>query len=287
MPPPPTRATDARFGFVQWEFAGRLGPEPGRYVVRRFAGDDVRHIVVIGGLAAPRRRPLTARRRRVEAAAEPEVDVTRATVIEAIPLQSTEEADAWLAAALDGEETVARALGVLTRAVAARRIAAADPWLPDPDPDRAIATRVGYGEGEAVADGSWEVARELEPARNRRRRRALDPQERVAALLSGRDAALACEELALRARADLDRGRGREAALQVEVALRTALAELEGWREHRDMPDRLAELERLAAPVAAAAATALQGGLSDADTDTVATALGRLEAALRARATAG
>lgn len=46
-----------RFGFVQWEFAGRLGPDPGRYAVRRFAGDEVRHVVVIGGLAAPARRP--------------------------------------------------------------------------------------------------------------------------------------------------------------------------------------------------------------------------------------
>ena len=23
--------TERRFGFVQWEFAGRLGPDPGRY----------------------------------------------------------------------------------------------------------------------------------------------------------------------------------------------------------------------------------------------------------------
>jgi hypothetical protein len=175
---------------------------------------------------------------------------------------------------------------VLTRAVAARRVAAADPFLPDPDPDRALATRVGYGDGDAVAHGDWEVARELEAARRGRVRRALDPQERVAALLSGRDAALAAEELTLRARADLDRGRGREAALQLDVALRAALAELEGWREHRDMPDRLAELDGLSPVVAAAASAALQGGLSDEDAEAVATALARLEAALRAR-TAG
>jgi hypothetical protein len=282
----PTRATDARFGFVQWEFAGRLGPEPGRYVVRRFAGDDVRQVVVIGGLAAPRRRPLTARRRRVDEPSEGTVDVTRATVIEATPLQSAAEADAWLAAALAGEQTVSGALDVLTRAVAARRVAAADPWLADPDPDRALATRVGYGAGEAVAEGDWEVARELEAGRRGRARRAQDPQERVAALLAGRDAALACEELVLRARADHDRGRGREAALQLEVALRTALAELEGWREHRDMPGRLVELEELSAPVAAAAGAALQGGLDQTQTAAVASALARLEAALRAR-TAG
>jgi hypothetical protein len=283
VPRPPTRATDARFGFVQWEFAGRLGPEPGRYVVRRFAGDDVRHVVVIGGLAAPRRRPLTARRRRVDEPQEASVDVTRATVIEATPLDDDAAAEAWLSAALDSDAVVVRALAVLTRAVAARRVAAADPFLPDPDPDRALVTRVGYGDGDAVAHGDWEVARELETARRGRVRRAQDPQERVAALLSGRDAALAAEELTLRARADLDRGRGREAALQLDVALRAALAELEGWREHRDMPDRLAELDRLAPSVAAAASAALRGGLSEAEAQAVADALPRLEAALRAR----
>jgi hypothetical protein len=49
------------------------------------------------------------------------------------------------------------------------------------------------------------------------------------------------------------------------------------------MPDRLAELERLAPPVAAAAATALQGGLGEEETAAVAAALARLESALRAR----
>jgi hypothetical protein len=256
-------------------------------VVRRFAGDDVQHVVVVGGLAAPRRRPLTARRRRVDTPPEGAVDVTRATVIDAAPLQSSAEADAWLTAALAGEEAVTAALGVLTRAVAARRVAAADPWLPDPDPDRALATRVGYGAGEAVADGDWEVARELEAGRRGRVRRALDPQERVAALLSGRDAALACEELVLRARGDLDRGRGREAALQLEVALRTGLVELESWREHRDMASRLAELERLGPSVSGAAEAALRGGLGVAETAAVGEALARLEAALRAHGATG
>ena len=43
---------------MQWEFAGRLGPPPGRYVVRRYAGDDVREVVVVteaDGAAPPRR----------------------------------------------------------------------------------------------------------------------------------------------------------------------------------------------------------------------------------------
>ncbi len=53
-----------RFGFVQWEFPGRLGPDPGRYVVRRFAGDDVQRILVIDGVDAPRKRRRAARPRK-------------------------------------------------------------------------------------------------------------------------------------------------------------------------------------------------------------------------------
>jgi hypothetical protein len=98
--------------------------------------------------------------------------------------------------------------------------------------------------------------------------------------------ALACEELALRARADLDAGRGREAALQALIALETAEAELEGWRGRRDIGARLDELTGHRDAVAAAAATALEGGLDDDALAAVGAALGRLEAALRARSAA-
>ncbi|MEA2283207.1 MAG: hypothetical protein QOK21_3814 [Solirubrobacteraceae bacterium] len=281
------------FGFVQWEFPGRLGPDPGRYAIRRFAGDDVRHVLVISGAEAPRRgRVAPGGRRRPRRAdpdqATPPVEVTRATVIDATGLAGSAAADAWLARALgEGREALlAESLLVLSRAVAARRVAAADPWAADPDAARALVTRIGYGSGEAVADGEWDVAREL-PAHRGPGRRMLVPQERAAALLGGRDAALACEELALRARADLDRGRGREAALQLDIALRAALAELEGWREHRDLGERLDELAAHAESVAAAASVALRGGLGRREQAAVGDALGRLEAALRARSADG
>ena len=279
--------TERRFCFVQWEFAGRLGPDPGRYTVRRFAGDDVREIVVIGGLEAQRRslRPARRRPKAVDAPEEQRVEVTRATVIEVTPLFERDAAEAWLEAAAGerAEATVARALTVLNRAVAGYRVAAADPLLADADPGRALVTRVGYGAGEQVADGEWEAAREL-PRPREKRSRALVPQQRLAALLSGRDVALACEELTLRARGDLEAGRQREAAMQLHVALEAAVAELESWRGRGDMGDRIDELAALRADAAAAANTAIQGGLEPDAVEAVGAALTRLEAALRARA---
>ena len=248
--------------------------------MRRYAGDDVRHIVVITGARAPRRRSRLAPRR----APEPEVEVTRATVVEAAPLA---DPPGWLdrASGADGEALRAEALALVNRAVAAQRVATADPRAADADAARALAARVGYGSGEQVAEGEWLQARELPPAGGRPRRSAtLSPQERVAAVLSGRDVVLACEELALRARGDLDQGRTREAALQARAALDAALAELEGWREHRDVAERLAELACHRDAIAAVAAAALRGGLSSEDRAAVASALERLEAALRARA---
>ena len=279
--------TERRFCFVQWEFAGRLGPDPGRYTVRRFAGDDVREIVVIGGLEAQRRslRPARRRPKAVDAPEEQRVEVTRATVIEVTPLFERDAAEAWLEAAAGerAEETVARALTVLNRAVAGYRVAAADPLLADADPGRALVTRVGYGAGEQVADGEWEAARDL-PRPREKRSRALVPQQRLAALLSGRDVALACEELTLRARGDLEAGRQREAAMQLHIALEAAVAELESWRGRGDLGDRIDELAALRADAAAAANAAIQGGLEPDAVEAVGAALTRLEAALRARA---
>jgi len=272
-----------RFGFVQWEFPGRLGPDPGRYVVRRYAGDDVRQVLVIGGFDAPRRLRRRARR------ADPgptSVELTRATVIDASPLGELEAADAWLerASGDDAGRVTGEALLLLNQAVAGHRVASADPWVADADPTHALVCRVGYGTGEQVADGDWEAARELPlPPPPSARSLVLSPQERLAALLSGRDAALACEELTLRARGDLDHGRPREAALQLAIALDAGLAELEVWREHGDMVRRLQELDGHREAVARAARAALQGGLDPGRTADMEAALGRLESALRER----
>jgi hypothetical protein len=283
--------TERLFGFVQWEFPGRLGPDSGRYPVRRFAGDDVREIVVIGGLEAPRRTLLPRRRRRprpVDAPPVEHVEVTRATVIDAAPMHDPERAAAWLeqAAGDDREAVLAGALAVLNRAVAAHRVAAADPLIADASAARAIASRIGYGRGEQVAEGEWLEARELPPP-SPEEWHLVVPQLRVGALLSGRDVALACEELLLRTRADLAAGRQREAAMQAHLALESGVAELESWRAQGDMAARLDELAGLREGVATAANAAIQGGIEPAQVSAVDHAMGRLGAALRARVARG
>lgn len=278
---------------MQWEFPGPLGPGDGRYVLRPTPGEGPEQVLVIRGGEAPRR----GRRGRRSRGAEPspalaEVPVTRATVIEAVPLGGAEEAAAWLetAAGRDAEATAAAALASLNTAIHGHRVAAADPHVAEVGADQALVTRIGYGSGEQVAEGLWTDARELPPEDagvRGRREAALRPQERLAALLGGRDAALACEDLVLRGRLDLDRGREREAALQAHLALEAARVELAAWGNLTGMAERLGDLDARRDAVAGAANAALQGGLPAEARETVAAAIDRIEAALRARSAAG
>jgi hypothetical protein len=283
----PPAATEGRaFRFVQFEFPWALGPADGRYVVRDAAGKPPSHVLVLATLGAPERRRLRERGAR-QVAPEPSpapVTTARATVIDAAPVPLAEAAR-WLAAA--GPEDAERALVQVARAVRAQRLASGDPAVHEPALAQALAVRAGHGAGEQVADGRWSDARELpRAARGGRRRRSagLQPQERLAALLGGRVRPLACEELTLRARHDLDGGHLREAALQLRTALDAALAELPTAPDApADMATRVAELRERRATIAALADDALGGVLPLTASETLGTALQRLEAALRAR----
>ncbi len=281
------------FGFVQFEFPWELGPPPGRYVLRDSADEGALRVVVVATLGARERRLFGRRKaQRVDPQPEPAmVPTSRATLVRGVPLSGIEEGQAWMAA---HASNVPVELAVLNRVLHAHRVATADPSVHEVTVDQALVVRVGYGAGEQVAEGRWTNA--MEPAEKEgaalRRLRAqriaaLHPQERLAALLGGRDAALACEELALRARADLDAGRTREAALQLRVALEAAIAELEAWRETRDLAARIEELRGEREVVGGAANTALRGGLPDDVAAEVERVLGRVEAAIRARAAGG
>ena len=89
-------------------------------------------------------------------------------------------------------------------------------------PKRRAGARRGDGEAEGRRDRSA----------------ALRPQERLAALLGARAAVLLCEELALRARLDLDHGRLALAAVELDSALAAALGELSSEQPPRSRDPR-------------------------------------------------
>lgn len=246
-------------------------------MVRRGPGEPLDAVLILGTLGAPERRRLRGGRARPVDEAVPEpVPTSRATVVRPEPFASRDEAARWLADlrgdddGIEGE--LGRALLILNRALRALRAATADPWVAEVSADRALVARIGFGRGEAVAEGRFGDAIELPRAGARRVKRSMEaPEERFAALLGGREQALAGEELVLRARADLAAGRPREAALQARVALEVLVAELPGasalgeWRE----------------PVAQAANAALHGGLETAAVKGVEDAVAAMEARLR------
>jgi hypothetical protein len=231
---------------------------------------------VLRTLGAPQRRLVGRRRTKdVSGASVEPVPTSRATIVRATPFDSTDEADAWLdATASDNDDAVSVAARELNFVLRSHRAAASDPYARDVRADHALVVRLGYGEGEQVADGRFGRAVELprEPPK-RKRDEALAPQERLAAVLGGRDMLLIGEELLLRARLDLDAGRPREAALQARIALEALLGELD---------DRFgAPLRPMREQVARAANAALDGDLPESDAAAVEDAVGQMAVAVR------
>ena len=272
----------ARFRLVQFEFAFPLGPADGRYMTRPEPDADPDRIIVLRTTGAPQRALLGKRRaRRADDAAEvAAVPVVRATVIRTERFETDEGAAEWLdrlrrdGDALRAEaDDAARALNGVLRA---HRAAAADPTARDVAPQGANAVRVGYGSGDQVAEGQFAEAYELplddEGSKVRRRAASLAPDERLAAILGGRERLLAAEELVLRARADVDAGRPREAALQARIALEALLAE---------MPD--ADIADDREPIGRAANEALAGDPPEELQAEVVATVERMETLLRRR----
>ena len=245
--------------------------------MRAVADGPVEAVLVLGTHSAPARHRRRDRRVREIADAEPQpVPTARATVVRAEAFGSGEDARSWLAELRADEEGLAAelsaALAILNRALRARRAATADPYLAEVSAERSLAARVGYGPGDAVADGRFAEALELPAAGAQRVKRSMEaPEERFAALLGAREQALVAEDLVLRARADLNAARPREAALQARVALEALIAELADpgpLHAHREA-------------VAAAANAALGGDLDAPELSALTEAIKTMEAALR------
>lgn len=249
-------------------------------------------------IAAPPRPSRRRRRPRDSdaAAPPPELPLSRATAIRAFePYDSPEEAAAWLARATVNEAEIDAAVdtgaALLNDALHAQALAAADPHVATLSPERAVAVRLGYGSGDEIADGAFREAREVDVAAagspRRRCQEELRPQERVAAVLRGRESFAACEPLLLRARADLDAGRRREAALQLEVGVEAMLAELAGALDDDGHRKDIVALEERKEAVEAAAGRALEGDLGDEAETAVREALEVAERVLRRRRVLG
>ncbi len=261
------------FGFAQFDFAGTLPLGDGRYLAR---GEEGESVLVIQTLGAP---PPPPKRRRRPRKAEAEVDplplpLTRVTAVRAFaPFESEDAGGRWLDEAIEAEDTtdvlLAEGIALLNRALHAQAAASADPQGQELSPQRAVSVRIGYGSGEEIAESGFSVAHEIDvrargASRARRRQEDLRPQERVAGVLGGRERIDVCETLLLRARADLDAGRAREAALQLRVGLEALLVELKGALEDADHAEDMATLSGRRAEAGEAANSALTGELSSA-----------------------
>jgi hypothetical protein len=289
------------FGFVQFDFAGRLPLTDGRYLAgagepdedgSAAAGDYVLVVKTIGAPPAPGRR----RRRGRAAAAEPEpapLNLTRVTAIRAhSPLVSQAEAARWLDEACEAEDTIEvlaeEAIVPLNRALHAHAVAAADPRGRELSPEGAERVLIGYGSGEETADSRFSDARQVDltpraSSRRRQREQELQPQERVAGVLRGRERLDACETLLLRARADLDAGREREAALQLRVGLEALLVELEGAVDDPGHEKDMATLRERQAEAVTAAKAAIGNDLTDEQRGRIEELLALCERILRRR----
>lgn len=259
---------------MQFDFAGPLPLADGRYLARGGDTGSEENVLVLQRLgAAP--APVRRRRRARTVGFEPApLAMTRVTAIRAFaPFADEAEASRWLDEVCEAEDTVVvlveEGVALLNRALHAQALATTDPSsLRQLTPGAAERVLIGYGSGEQTAAGRFTMARQVDvgarsTSRRRRREEELRPQERVAAVLGGRESFDACETLLLRARGDLDAGRDREAALQLRVGLEALLVELKDALADPDHEEDFGTLFERRAAVGDAANAALGGDLSE------------------------
>ena len=280
---------------MQFDFAGALPLADGRYLARAPEPGEEESVLVLLRIGAPRAAGRRRRRgREVEADTEPQaLTLTRATAIRAFaPFEDPGEAARWLDEAWEAEDAiealVAEGLALLNQALHAQAVATANPNSQvELDAERAERVLIGFGSGEEVAESRFTAAREVDTetraSRRRRREEELRPQERVAAALRGREQLDACETLLLRARADLNANRHREAALQLRVGLEALLVELKDALADPDHEKDMGTLSERKSEAGEAANAALQGDLPSAQRTQIEELLQLSERVLRRR----
>lgn len=284
------------FGFTQFDFAGPLAIADGRYLVR---DGEREQVLVIETLGAP---PPARRRRKRPRDAEigeppPELPVARVTVVLAFnEFEDELAAETWLGQTTASEEAidklVEQGIDELNQALHTQSVASGDPYPQTVTPARAAVIRIGVGSGEALADSAFTSAHQVDPglgpiSRRRQRDEELRPQQRLAAVLGDREQLDACETLLLRARADLDAGRNREATLQLRVGLEALLIELRGTLGDPGHEADMATLQARRQEAGELANGALRGDLSPDQLQALGELLATSERVLRRRRVLG
>ena len=217
--------------FAQLAFPGALVLGEGRYVVRAAPG-DAPDVLALRLLGAPRAASRLKRGRPVALEREPDatpIPMSRVTLVKSAPFGDEDAARAWLDEVSGDDEMTAgltaEACRTVNRALLAHRVAAPDAYAADLHPAAAVAVRFGYGSGEEVAEGRWSSAFELPEAKRRGLRSALidgvGAQERIAAVLGGRDEVRAEESLLVAAELAAAERRYAEAAITAAAAAQT------------------------------------------------------------------
>jgi hypothetical protein len=167
-----------------------------------------------------------------------------------MPFWNDNEASEWLVPASEGDRVdslIEEMLSTLDRALAAEAATTGRPYVRAIGIDDLVGARIGFGDGDRVSEGLYLEAFEIDarggtasPRRERMNRTR--PLARIAAIIGGKEDAAACEFLIPRIRSDLDGGRVLAAALVLEVAVRSAIVELDTVV---DLPEHEADLDRL------------------------------------------
>ena len=248
-------------------------------------------LFTVGAARQPSRRRRRVRQAELDAETSP-LPLTRATAIRAFaPFDDQRDAARWLDEATEAEETtealIEDGIALLNRALHIQAVAATDSRIPALRAEHAVAVRVGYGSGEETADSRFSDAREIElgagSSRRQRREADLRSQERVGAVLGGREQVDVCETLLLRARIDLDADRPREAALQLRVGLEALLVELRAEQADPGHDDDMATLAERQGEAVGAAEAAVGGELTSAQAHELRELLEICERVLRRR----
>jgi hypothetical protein len=284
------------FGFTQFDFAGPLAVADGRYLVRDGEREQVLVIETLGAPPPARRRRKRPRNAEIDEPPQ-QLPVARATVVLAFDeFEDEQAAEAWLSQTTASEEAidqlVEQGIDELNQALHTQSVASGDPYPQTVTPARAVVIRIGFGSGEALADGAFTAAHQVDPglgpiSRRRRRDEELRPQQRLAAVLGGREQLDACETLLLRARADLDADRDREAALQLRVGLEALLIELQGALSDPSHEEDMATLQARRQEAGELANAALRESLSEEQLQALGELLATSERVLRRRRVLG